>query len=147
GKAEDLFTVIATRTSRPPADLTIAASITSPVERLRVPAGRLFHLPVRVVNLGPSPISSFGNSPLLLTYHWKQGDEVKVWDGARTSFSRPLREGDTDEIFVAVYAPSQPGDYLLEVSILREGVEWFDEKMERLPLRIAAQVTADLRKN
>jgi len=144
GKAEDLFTVVATRTSRPTADVSIAASITSPVERLRVPAQRLFHLPVRVVNLGPSPISSFGNSPLLLSYHWKQSDQVTVWDGARTSFSRPLREGDVEEIFVAVYAPSQPGDYLLEISILREGVEWFDEKIAGLPLRIAARVTADV---
>ncbi len=145
GKPADLFTVVASRGpfgETPMAGEPVSVAIESPVERLRMPAGRFTNLPVSVVNLAEAPISSFSASPILLSYHWKRkSGEVVVWDGVRTSLPRVMHKGDSDELFVAVRAPEEPGDYLLEVSMLEEGVAWYDDRVDSLPLPIDTVVT------
>lgn len=145
GEPADLFTVVASRRAfgkTPVAGKPVSVAIESPVERLRLQAGRLTNLPLTVVNLAEAPISSFSASPILLSYHWKRkSGELVVWDGVRTSLPRVMHKGDADDLFVAVRAPEEPGDYLLEVSMLEEGMAWFDDRVGSLPLRIEAVVT------
>lgn len=145
GKPADLFTVVASRSpfgETPMAGKPVSVAIESPVERLKMQAGRLTNLPLSLVNLAEAPISSFSASPILLSYHWKRkSGEVAVWDGVRTSLPRVMHKGDADDLFVAVRAPEEPGDYLLEVSMLEEGIAWFDDRVGSLPLRIESVVT------
>jgi hypothetical protein len=144
GEPADLFTVVASRS--PMTDTvskeSVNVAISSPVERLRIQPGKLTHLPVNVVNLADPPISSFSTSPVLMSYHWKRkSGAIAVWDGVRTFLPRVLHKGDADDIFLAVRAPEDPGDYLLEVSLLEEGRHWYDDSVEGLPLCIETAVT------
>jgi hypothetical protein len=41
-----------------------------------------------------------------------------------------------------VQAPSEPGAFLLEISMGREGVTWYDDQVPGLPLRIEAVITS-----
>jgi SAM-dependent methyltransferase len=145
GKPADLFTVVASRSplgETPVAGEPVSVAIESPVERLRMQAGRFTNLPLSVVNLAEVPISSFSAYPILLSYHWgRKSGGVAVWDGVRTSLPRVMHKGDADDLFMAVRAPEEPGDYLLEVSILEEGMAWYDDPVGSLPLRIETVVT------
>jgi len=145
GKPEALFTVVANRGSidDSAADGPVDVAVSSPVVRLKVKPGAEISLPVTVVNLGTVPISSFSASPVLISYHWKrESGDFAVWDGTRTFLPRIMREGDADDLFMAVRAPDEPGNYLLEISILKENVAWYDGKIDGLPLQIEAIVSS-----
>jgi hypothetical protein len=144
GEPADLFTVVASRSTiaDPISQGSVNVAISSPVERLRIKPGALTNIPLNVVNLADTPISSFSASPVLISYHWKRkSGEIAVSDGLRTFLPRVLHKGDADDIFVAVRVPEDPGDYLLEVTLLEEGCRWFDDSVDGLPLRIETVVT------
>lgn len=145
GRPEHLFTVVASREPLgepgPAAGAPLEVAVSSHVERLRLPAGGRLNLPVNVVNLGESLIHSFTDRPLLLSYHWRaKGGEVVLWDGIRTFLPRVLHRGDAEEVLMLVRAPDEPGEYLLEITFVKEGAYWYDEAPPDLPLRIATTV-------
>jgi SAM-dependent methyltransferase len=145
GKPADLFTVVASRNpiASHLSEGRVKVAISSPVESLRLQAGKLVNLPMNFVNLADSPISSFSPSPVLVSYHWKRkSGELAVWDGVRTSLPRVFYKDDADDLFLTVRAPDDPGEYLLEVSLLEEGRIWYDDCVEGPPLRIETLVTA-----
>jgi hypothetical protein len=145
GKPVHMFTVVASRNAivDPISVGNINVAISSPVERLRLQPGRLTNLPLNFVNLAETPVSSFSSSPVLVSYHWKRkSGEIAVWDGLRTFLPRVLYKGDADDILLAVRAPLDPGDYVLEVSLLEEGRSWYDDRIDGLPLRIETVVTS-----
>jgi 4-amino-4-deoxy-L-arabinose transferase-like glycosyltransferase len=72
--------------------------------------------------------------------HWldASGDTVTNDDG-RGPLPHDLRPGDEAEISFTINAPPRPGNYLLEVDMLQEGVSWFalkGSKTLRVPVRI-----------
>jgi 4-amino-4-deoxy-L-arabinose transferase-like glycosyltransferase len=83
-----------------------------------------------------------GLSPLQLSAanHWLDpfGNVVTNDDG-RGALPRDLRPGEEAEITFAVNAPRRPGDYLLEIDMLQEGVSWFALKGSRT-LRVPVKV-------
>lgn len=146
GRPYDLFTVVASR--RPPdtpdaPDEPVAVRLGCHVERLRVEAGGLAHLGVRITNAGVPVLTSVSATPFALAYHWRRRDsgEVVVWDGLRTLLPRDLHRGDADDVVIAVRAPAEPGEYVLELSLVKEGVTWYDGRVEGLPLGVEAVVT------
>jgi hypothetical protein len=83
-----------------------------------------------------------GLSPLQLSAanHWldPSGQPVTNDDG-RGALPRDLRPGEEAVITFAVNAPQRPGDYLLEIDMLQEGVSWFalkGSKTLRVPVRV-----------
>jgi hypothetical protein len=83
-----------------------------------------------------------GLSPLQLSAanHWLDAAGAVVTnDDGRGALPRDLRPGEETEITFAVNAPRRPGDYLLEVDMLQEGVSWFALKGSRT-LRVAVKV-------
>lgn len=147
GRPIRLFTVVAVRgelgLGREPAG-PLRVALSSPVERLRMRAGELTHLPVRVACVSGGPVSSTAEPPVLLSYHWRDaGGGLAVWDGLRTPLARPLFDGEHEEVVVGVEAPPEPGRYQLEITVLSEGVLWHEGEMPGLPLRIEAAVVAD----
>ena len=92
-------------------------------------------------NTGDHAISSFTEEPLLLSYHWKtESGDVVEWNGLRTSLPYPLEKNDGEELLVSVRAPESPGQYVLELTLVRENVEWFDGTIPGLPFKINASV-------
>lgn|GEM_PF-910817 len=64
-----------------------------------------------------------------LGYRWFDADGRAVLpdNGVRTPLPRPLATGETADGSMRVVAPGAPGDYILHVSVVQEGVAWFDD--------------------
>jgi hypothetical protein len=75
-----------------------------------------------------------------LANHWLDHDgKLIIHDDGRAALLRELKPGEQVELNLVVNAPKTPGDYLLELDMLQEGVSWFGLKGSptlRLPVRI-----------
>jgi hypothetical protein len=61
--------------------------------------------------------------------HWLDGaGNVVSNDDGRTALAQDLRSGETLTMRLVVNAPAQPGEYVLEVDVVQEGVSWFGLK-------------------
>lgn len=69
---------------------------------------------------------------LSLSYHWFEvtahGPVQSVWDGIRTPVMVVVDPGSTFSSSMRVQAPDAPGDYLLVIDLVRDGVSWFQFK-------------------
>ena len=83
-----------------------------------------------------------GLSPLQLNAanHWLDaGGQVVTNDDGRGALPRDLRPGEEAEISFDINAPRLPGDYILEIDMLQDGVSWFALKGSRT-LRVPVKV-------
>jgi hypothetical protein len=82
----------------------------------------------KVSNGTSQRLGSCHPAPIQLSYHWIDADgKIAVFEGLRTPLFPPLDPG-TSEIFeLKVAAPPIPGDYSLRITLVQEGVRWFDE--------------------
>ncbi len=82
-----------------------------------------------VRNDGETPWSSQGPVPVNLAYHWltPSGDTVE-YEGKRTPFPEPVEPGTSIELPLRIRTPPTPGDYLLELDLVRERVAWFSTR-------------------
>jgi 4-amino-4-deoxy-L-arabinose transferase-like glycosyltransferase len=83
-----------------------------------------------------------GVSPFQLSAanHWLDAaGRTVTHDDGRGALPRNLSPGEEVEISFNVNAPRRPGDYLLEIDMLQEGVSWFalkGSKTLRVPVRV-----------
>ena len=66
-----------------------------------------------------------------IAYHWASVPTGKmvVLDGERTAFPHDIGPGETIKIDkVRVIAPPSPGTYNLQISLVQEGVSWFESQ-------------------
>jgi hypothetical protein len=95
-------------------------------------AGEELAVPVRVLSRSPFA----WDRSVRLSYHWRRagfGDAlpgpVVVWDGLQTLLPGDrLDPGETLESEMAVQAPAEPGDYILELDLVADQVAWFAGK-------------------
>lgn len=77
-------------------------------------------------NVGDKPITT---ENLSVSYHWfvftPSGPVQAVWDGVRTPVTAAVAPGSSYSTPVKVAAPDKPGDYLLVLDLVRDGVSWF----------------------
>jgi len=72
--------------------------------------------------------------------HWLDASGAAATnDDGRGPLPHDLAPGEETEITFNVNAPPQPGDYVLEVDMLQEGVSWFALKGSK-PLRVPVKV-------
>jgi 4-amino-4-deoxy-L-arabinose transferase-like glycosyltransferase len=110
----------------------------------RVRAKEKATLRVVVKNLGqdvwPARERSGGKFQVSLGNHWLDaGGGVVTNDDGRAALLRDLGPGEETELTLVVNAPRQPGDYLIELDLLQEGVSWFGLKgspTTRLPVKV-----------
>jgi len=71
--------------------------------------------------------------------HWQDssGKEAKIDD--RIALPRSLDRGEEVEMQLPVKAPDKPGDYVLEIDMVQEGVSWFAQKGSE-PLKLNIKV-------
>jgi hypothetical protein len=69
---------------------------------------------------------------LSISYHWyvpsPAGPVQVVWDGVRTPITSVVEPGATYSTTMQVQPPTQAGDYLFVVDLVRDGVSWFQFK-------------------
>lgn len=76
----------------------------------------------------PSKPNSKNKNQVNLSYHWLNNKgEMVVFDGARTGMPNDLKAGESVELKPEILAPDKPGEYILEVTLVQEGVAWFPE--------------------
>jgi hypothetical protein len=95
--------------------------------------GKEHKIEVTIQNTGTDTWSSTakGRAPVNISYHWfpAKGDSPVIFDGHRTPFPHELAPGGRITVNnVLVVAPPVPGSYRLQVSLVQEGVAWFENK-------------------
>jgi uncharacterized membrane protein len=119
-----------------------AQSITSSVSQVTLQPGELTSIPVTVTNMSRTPWSSVGTYPVHISYHWDVDAKRLPDEGERTKLPHVLKPGESVSVNMAVAPPSQKGEKLsLVVSVVQEGVAWFDI-VGAQPLKIPAQIVA-----
>jgi hypothetical protein len=81
---------------------------------------------VFISNDGDRSLASIGSRPIHLASYWICADGQRL-DGARTVLRRPLPPGEWIETSLILCAPTDTGAHRLTVSLVQEGVAWFDE--------------------
>ena len=114
-----------------------AITLVEPPAKLRV--GQKETIQVRVKNASDvmwyARGAAVNNSPdnkfyLAAGNRWLQADDeslVTDMDG-RYGLNRDLKPGEETEVPLAITAPKEPGDYILEVDVVQEQVAWFLDK-------------------
>lgn len=107
-------------------------------------AGEKVAIRFRVKNLGYSTWPAVGNKEgrfqVNIGNRWLKTvtNEVNGLDG-RTGMPADLPPGSEVELPLMVKAPDEPGDYVLEIDMVHEGVTWFYER-GATPLRLNVRV-------
>ena len=106
------------------ADDAFHAEIVPADATLQVEAGTIEKIAVGVRNTStaPWPDDRFVN----LGNHWRKPDgELVRLDDGRASMNTTVAPGDAIDLTLEMQAPTEPGDYLLELDLVIEGVAWF----------------------
>ncbi|CAD6509688.1 hypothetical protein LMG27952_00302 [Paraburkholderia hiiakae] len=93
-----------------------------------VAASQSFSVRLRLSNRSRYQISSRAPNPVHVSYHWIDATRSKlvVFDGERTRLQASLMPGEEREMQARVVAPSIPGQYILQLTLVQEGIAWFD---------------------
>jgi len=99
---------------------------------------------LRLKNTGagvwPALADGDGKFRLLVGNHWlRENNEPVVNDDGRGALLYDLAPGEETEMLLTVTAPTEPGNYVLEIDMVQEGVAWFASKGSR-PLRMQMKV-------
>jgi polysaccharide pyruvyl transferase WcaK-like protein len=91
--------------------------------------GETIAVPCAVTNRGAATYASAPPNPVELCYRWfdGRGDAVGAGTWVHTPLPLPLAAGETTQTALRVAAPQHPGRYTLAVTLLQEGVAWFDD--------------------
>jgi hypothetical protein len=95
----------------------------------RVPASGKFEVKVIVANQSDCGLSARNANPVNLSYHWIDVSDgsVVVFDGERTALSPGLPAGEKGQFQAMVLAPERAARYVLRITLVQEGVAWFDD--------------------
>lgn len=121
-----------------PSLFSIAVRQEGSLEILDVPAGiepgATFQVRARLSNRSPSAWG-MGQNPVRASYHWlTPNGEMLDFEGIRTELGpQKLEPGSHREILIRVVAPSKPGRHQLKLTLLQEGIAWFDETVFTSP--------------
>lgn len=118
-----------------------SAQYSTPQNSLEVTASSNFTLPLTVKNTSTAAWDSKATKgPVLAAYHWLGADKkVLLVDGNRTAFTAPVAPNSEETIQLGVAAPTAQGNYFLQVSLVQEGVSWFESKDVK-PLELSIKV-------
>lgn len=91
-------------------------------------AGRPAKIYVLVENLSAITWVSGQVQPVFACYHWidKTGNII-IYDGIRSRLPEAIEPAARKQVPVSVIAPPVAGDYILEVTLVHEGVTWMED--------------------
>ena len=82
-----------------------------------------------MINGTDKAFSALPPFPVRLAYHWLDAEtgEVVVFDGQRSGLFPPVPANSSRTYAMLIIAPDQPGEYILQTTIVQDGVRWLDE--------------------
>lgn len=94
----------------------------------RVAMAEHFSVTVYLTNETGVLLTSYEPSPLVFSFRWLDAStgNVVVQEGNRSKIFPPLPNSREHRYPVAVLAPASAGHYLLRLTLVQEGVAWFD---------------------
>jgi hypothetical protein len=94
-----------------------------------VQSSAVFRLNTMVTNETNGTLSSAAPYPVHLACHWieKATRRMVVFDGSRSRISPPLDPNTTGRYPMKIVSPGQPGEYILQTTMVQEGVRWFED--------------------
>lgn len=105
--------------------------------------GEQVEIPVTVKNTSNSIWQNVGHHSVNLSYHWVDANgKVAVFDGERTPLSKSLPTQMSLKFNAIIKMPDQPGKYTLVLTMVKEGVAWFNErngKALKIPVEVVAR--------
>jgi hypothetical protein len=94
-----------------------------------VEPNELFLLEVEIGNDGTETWQSGGFFPVRVSYHWCREDgTISEFDGERTQLPWDIQPGQSVRLWANIKAPTALGKYLLKMTLVQDGVAWFDAK-------------------
>ena len=79
-------------------------------------------------------VQGLGLPQVRVGYHWLRATgQSHEREGWRTSLPHTLRPGETTRLSATLFAPKQPGRYLLQWDLVAENVAWFSDRGWRAP--------------
>ena len=99
--------------------------------------GRTF-LSVFIINQSSMPWRSSDSDPVHLSYHWMDTKgEMIVFEGKRSRLQEPgLMQGESRSFSMLIDPPLDAGRHLLMVTLVREGISWFENQPGFRPAKI-----------
>lgn len=100
----------------------------SPPERFE--AGKLTLVACTIRNRSESFYASALFYPVSISYKWQPTEHSPAIDhqeGLRTAIPKTLCPGESCECRIEILPPPVPGEFLLTITLVQEGVCWFDE--------------------
>lgn len=124
------------RPRAPLPDSAFRAEINVPMIPATVAGGKELQLRVLIKNasdtLWPGCQPGAGKFEINLGSHWLNANgQVASKEDGRTLLPADLAPGQETIVTFEVEAPAEPGDYVLEIDMLQEGVSWFGPKGSR----------------
>ena len=94
-----------------------------------VDCGTMFWIEVAFRNASAVALSAAEPFPVSLSYHWtNSARDVVVHDGHRSRLFPDIAAGSTKVVPMWIEAPAGPGDYILQVTVVQDGVRWFEQQ-------------------
>jgi hypothetical protein len=91
-------------------------------------AGRPAKLYVLVENLSEMTWLSGQSQPVFASYHWlDQTGKVLIYEGIRSRLPQAIEPATRKQVPISVIAPTVAGQYILEVTLVHEGVAWMED--------------------
>lgn len=105
--------------------------------------GETIKIPVIVKNTSNFVWDSGSTTPVNFSYNWfdSNGNRV-VFDGQRTALPKSLAPQDSEKLNAAVKFPDRPGNYILTLTMVQEGVTWFNDagaQAPKIPVTVTSQ--------
>jgi hypothetical protein len=145
-RGRELFVSRTTRTQKlsPENVAKITLEVSEPPREVGVSAR--FWLDARVANETDEPLFSASPFPVRLTYHWleKTTRQVAVFEGRRSGLFPGLDPHATQSYPMKIAAPSEPGEYILQTTIVQDGVCWFEDVRPGIVREFPVSVTAEV---
>jgi FkbM family methyltransferase len=96
----------------------------------RAAPGELMEIHVNIANNSELDWYGSGTHPVRLCYHWfGAGGQCTVHDGMRTDLTEPvIRAGASVHQPMNIRAPAEAGRYQLVLTLVQEGICWFEER-------------------
>lgn len=107
---------------------TLRITLVARREPLRVKPGMLFWIEIEIANGSDRAIVSAPPYPVNVASHWLRADtrEFVIFDGVRSPVFPPLAPTHVRMMSAFMTAPAKAGEYILQLTIVQEGLRWLD---------------------
>lgn len=114
--------------------LVYDADIEIDEQDLTIPKGETVQLPLTVTNNGQMTWQAHGRNNIYVSYHISSPDGKMIkYDNQRWPLSSDVGPGRSSDLLVSLAANTfpQPGEYVITIDVVHEGVTWFASRGSR----------------